>query len=320
MTTVEHADEPKEDRDSYQPSATSTAPSDRALPTDHLLPSDLAPDEHLRQVSLQAHKASRQRSAPLPFMSDAYLPHAEAWTRDLYRQELLPLRPPWLDAMKPLCSESEADDEEEHRGGAAHTAEQHSLRSPTSGSSASSASSPSWSRSPFSSPRGPRPHFYLRKLQSLLCHCAQRPSAQPLADYLLRHFPEHHAGRLSVELLCLPLTGKMSAAVSLLVKSSSVEIVLAFSEYFFAERLEWNILLDYCLKLMRMVVDTTQRKRLKELYGAVLQRLADLFPPDVFLGFLPPNGDLHFFLPFIESCILSHQKTILERHMQQQFV
>jgi hypothetical protein len=84
--------------------------------------------------------------------------------------------------------------------------------------------------------------------------------------------------------------------------------------------LEWNILLDYCLKLMRMMVDTVQRARLRKLYRVVLQRLADHFPPDVFLGFLPPNGDLHFFLPFIESCVLSHHGTILERHIQRQFV
>jgi hypothetical protein len=206
---------------------------------------DLAPDALLAEVSLAAHKASRRVAEPLPVMSDAYLPHAVTWSLSLHTQELLPRRPLWLDAMPPLRPDNgkhDDDEQEQNFSGAPSTTTTTTTSASASASAYSSASTSApasadrgWSRSLFNSPRGPQTHFYLRKLQALLCHCAQRPAAQPLATHLLERFPERHPGRLSIELLSLPLAGRLSAAVSLLVKSSSPECVLAFSEHFFAE-------------------------------------------------------------------------------------
>lgn len=177
--------------------------------------------------------------------------------------------------------------------------------------------------SPFLSETRCIDYFYVEKLQGLLCFISNLSpsSVSSISDELIdlikaKRF--RYCGKLSIQLLTWPQCGYFDDAIDLLVKYAP-HISRSYCKQFCKTTDQWRTFLTTLL-------ESTEDNHLKKyndgddddefdrynIYKEVLEELANTLDPERVLSLLPPNGNIHFFLPFIAKCFRSFKASKLK--------
>lgn len=118
----------------------------------------------------------------------------------------------------------------------------------------------------------------------------------------------------SLRVLLLAQTGRLSDALCLLLSlGASVQTLTGFTKLHCDSLADWRACLDVLLSPPSpsdAPLSPAARHVCRESYAAILGYLTSELAPDAFLGLLPQNGSLQFFLPYIETafhCFASRQ-------------
>ena len=158
------------------------------------------------------------------------------------------------------------------------------------------------SRSPFSSvdeePTSPK--FYLQKLQGLLgAKEFNFPSTiNPLLQRIER---EEFEGKLSLQLLCLPTVGRLMEAVHFITEKCP-HITCAFTARYCSNLGNWKDVLEFLASPAASY----------QVYTEIISHLVKVQNPGNFVSLLPDNGNMQFFLPYIEQCFRLHYASHLK--------
>ena len=164
------------------------------------------------------------------------------------------------------------------------------------------------SRSPFTSEDEPfPPMFYLQKLQGLLSTDTLlfADSIEPLISRVNEE--ESFAGKLSLELLCLPLAGKLMAAMEKVIKDCP-HVTCLYAIKYCRTKEEWKEVLDFLSDSITSC----------QVYTEIISHLVRSQDPVSFVSLLPENGNMNFFLPFIEQCFRCHYASALKQSIVNQ--
>jgi len=101
-----------------------------------------------------------------------------------------------------------------------------------------------------------------------------------------------------LRLLCLANVGKLHEAIDLLINNFK-HVARDFARHYFKEPAQWGLLLQ------RVLDGVPQHPDYNELYASLLDHLSTQYEIEIFLKLLPPNGNIAFFLPFIEKALNS---------------
>jgi hypothetical protein len=104
-------------------------------------------------------------------------------------------------------------------------------------------------------------------------------------------------GQLSLELVGLTATGKLEQAFEILLKLKP-QLAFTFADHYCKQLHEWKYLTDRLLELLKQ----EQSENLVLTFDKSLWHLAKVFPPEDFLSLLPKDGNVEYFLPFINYC------------------
>eukprot|EP01124_Arcella_intermedia_P003357 TRINITY_DN11839_c0_g1_i1.p1 TRINITY_DN11839_c0_g1~~TRINITY_DN11839_c0_g1_i1.p1 ORF type:complete len:818 (+),score=182.45 TRINITY_DN11839_c0_g1_i1:970-3423(+) len=144
-------------------------------------------------------------------------------------------------------------------------------------------------------------HFYLRKLQGLLCIKEIR-SFNRVLEYIKSKVPQKPAPYFfSFQLLCLNENEMLGYGLEILFNNSP-ELIVDFTKEYCKTAINWNIVLGTVLT-QTIISDGEKKKNLYTAYEELLRHLSFVLDPDEFLKILPDAGNISFFLPFIENCL-----------------
>ena len=149
-----------------------------------------------------------------------------------------------------------------------------------------------------------------KELESLLCSCHINPEVARCVNTLLDRMGKEAIETLQLCLLTWPHLGKLEEATKLVLTvcpSIAVDFCLT---YFGSELTRWKWLLGILLGEIQQATPTKAT-----MYSSLLRRSLDyvvtITTVEEFVGLLPQNGSLSFFLPLLEhSCKLFMSRQI----------
>ena len=166
------------------------------------------------------------------------------------------------------------------------------------------------SRSPFEEEDEPLPElFYLQKIQGLLSLDEVILNYPGCVDKLYSKISKekNFIGKMSLELLCLPLTEKLMDAMEFVVKNCP-HITCLFSVKYCRTQDQWKSVLDYLSNTITSC----------QVYTDIISHLVRNQDPITFVSLLPENGNINFFLPFIEQSFRCHYSVCLKQSIVDQ--
>ena len=165
------------------------------------------------------------------------------------------------------------------------------------------------SRSPFSSvdEEPAPPKFYLQKLQGLLCTHKFHFSKGVESLLLQMEYSKTKEDKLSLELLCLPIVGQLMNAVELIIKNCP-QITSSYTAKYCKSPEEWKQVLEYL----------SINDNCYHIYTDIISHLVKVQNPINFVSLLPENGNMQFFLPFIEKNIRLNYASLLKNSIASQ--
>ena len=148
--------------------------------------------------------------------------------------------------------------------------------------------------------------FYLQKLQGLLC-TENLPWNKTTIEQLLTiiQVDKDYLGKISLEILCLPLANRLTKAINILCSNFPSE-ACEFGIQYCKTPSNWQLLLD------ALSFGDPSNPIFYTVYQDVIAYLAQILEPQPFLELLPPNGNIEFFLPFIHKCLRYHAASLLK--------
>jgi len=161
-------------------------------------------------------------------------------------------------------------------------------------------------------------HFYLRKLQGLLCLPAAMACGGLLAfvaSRLLGAEKEIDQSYFSFKVLCLHEHNKLNEGLHLLF-AKFPELVIDYSKEYCRGVSDWNFVLNTVLN--QIIAHSGQLKsQLFTVYEDLLTHLALEMEPEDFLQILPDDGSISFFLPHIQACFHQYKASKLTVELQE---
>ncbi|XP_032235022.2 Hermansky-Pudlak syndrome 3 protein [Nematostella vectensis] len=146
----------------------------------------------------------------------------------------------------------------------------------------------------------------LLKIQSLL---SSSFADRALCETMLTEMNgKEFAGDLSIRLLCYPRLDQHKKAVAQILQKCSSILLQYCQDFFQVDLAKWSYLLTVLLEHFQkpvdpeILLDTDDRRVLLGTLKGTLSRLAELTSPPTLLALLPDEGDLGFFLPYLEQC------------------
>lgn len=153
-------------------------------------------------------------------------------------------------------------------------------------------------------------HFYVRKLESLLCSglLGETTRLVALLSGALRAVPtpsaHTHKALATLRTLLRPLAnGGRTEALGDLLGAFPLHAE-EIGALYCADAADWAVVVARLLEVLRAAAPgTPHRAHIEATYAAVLARIATALTPPQFLRALPDDGNALFFLPFVErSC------------------
>eukprot|EP01114_Cavostelium_apophysatum_P015911 TRINITY_DN4432_c0_g1_i1.p1 TRINITY_DN4432_c0_g1~~TRINITY_DN4432_c0_g1_i1.p1 ORF type:complete len:1187 (+),score=274.77 TRINITY_DN4432_c0_g1_i1:1072-4632(+) len=244
--------------------------------------------QHLNVVDLRTFGISADPTNASPI--------ANKW-RD-FHQKAFYQRPGWLDDLSPNSQ-------------AVLT---RSYSSPALSRSNSSPAVKRISKSPFQRQIFDFTDFYLKKLQGLLCSAPVKDSNH-LSKLTAQLIMTKCSNEIRLSLLCYPQLGRFSEGWSELVKQFPHSAV-DYGKQYCKEPSQWKAALQHLLEIV-LKSNEEEKSHLQECYTKMLEYLSGIFDPALFLSLLPNEGNLFFFVPFLERSIKSSQGKKLNASLQQ---
>jgi len=151
----------------------------------------------------------------------------------------------------------------------------------------------------------------LIKFQSLLC---SRYNRKDFSTHVINKLSDvSFVGKDPLLLLCWPKAGFAKDAVEFIL-GKYPSLTLQYAKDMFDWKAQWQLLLQHILSILETsnYEQWNQSEYLLCLKG-VLMRLSRAYTPLEFLSFLPSNGNLQFFLPFIHECWEYNQANVIKQ-------
>jgi len=128
---------------------------------------------------------------------------------------------------------------------------------------------------------------------------------------------EEYEGQLSFLLLILPHLNRTKEAISLLVKHLP-SACLYYGLLYCKQPIDWSYMLNQLLSQTPSKTYFSQREQeSRQVYESIMQYLAEQLDPITYLrDIIPGNGNLAFFLPFIEKNYCHYQSGLLKQSIE----
>jgi hypothetical protein len=189
------------------------------------------------------------------------------------------------------------------------------------------------SRNPYEADKGDAydyQHMYLRKCQSLLCAVDKhiRPDQAIILLRALANTVDRAPQDLTtpLKLLCLPAAGQATLHEGIeLVVAYCPQVAFEYGCQFCVQPCDWSKFLSALLSTTNetgagirgdISVGPLQANK-GVVYEQILEHLTGHYDPDAFLHLLPPEGNLLYFLPYIEKAFCRHRAKALQHGIAQ---
>eukprot|EP01119_Soliformovum_irregulare_P019874 TRINITY_DN6382_c0_g1_i1.p1 TRINITY_DN6382_c0_g1~~TRINITY_DN6382_c0_g1_i1.p1 ORF type:complete len:1118 (-),score=291.75 TRINITY_DN6382_c0_g1_i1:724-4008(-) len=209
-----------------------------------------------------------------------------------YHQKSFLIRPKWLDSLPPFLNKKSKSEMEDRP------------------------------KNPFNRLSFEYENFYIRKLQGLLSHgkikSGEIQSRDAIRAVKSRISQEDPNFGFSLWILVLPLENNFEEGLKMVISNYS-DLVTAYAKEYCTALPEWglvvNTLADHYSRLTQDQSTMDQRTVLRQPLENLLYSLGQMYPPEEFMTLLPDNGNMAFFLTFIENSINHFESIALQQRL-----